>query len=84
MLFAPSFPAQAQQPPKIPRIGILFGLSLSANTARTEAFWQGLRDLGYTESKNIALEYRFAEGINDRLPHLALELVRLMSALARR
>ena len=69
--------AQAQQPPKIPRIGILLGLSLSANTARIEAFRQGLGEFGYVEGKNIVIEYRAAEGKRERLPELITELVRL-------
>ena len=51
--------------------------SPSANTARTEAFPQGLRELGYVEGKNIVIERRSAEGRLDRLPELAAELVRL-------
>jgi putative ABC transport system substrate-binding protein len=69
--------AQAQQPVKIPRIGYLAAVSLSANSARTEAFRQGLRELGYVEGKNILIEWRSAEGKADRLPGLAAELVRL-------
>jgi putative ABC transport system substrate-binding protein len=69
--------AQAQQPTKIPRIGFLAGASLSAIAGRTEAFRQGLRELGYVEGKNIIIEYRYAEGKLDRLPALAVELVRL-------
>jgi putative ABC transport system substrate-binding protein len=68
--------AQAQ-PTKIPRIGYLSATSPSAIVARTEAFRQGLRELGYVEGKNISIEYRFAEGKLDRLPALAAELVRL-------
>jgi putative ABC transport system substrate-binding protein len=77
MLLALPFPARAQQPTKIPRIGWLTGSSLSANSARREAFRQGLRELGYIEGKNIVIEWRSAEGKLDRLPALAAELVRL-------
>jgi putative ABC transport system substrate-binding protein len=69
--------AQAQQPKKVPRIGFLTGQSLSSISARTEAFRQGLRELGYVEGKNILIEWRYAEGKLDRLPELAAELVRL-------
>jgi putative tryptophan/tyrosine transport system substrate-binding protein len=69
--------AQAQQTPKVPRIGVLLGLSFSANTARIEAFRQGLRELGYVEGKNIVIDYRAAEGKRERLPELITELVRL-------
>ena len=69
--------AAAQQPAKIPRIGYLAPASLSALAARTEAFRQGLRELGYVEGKNIVIEWRSAEGKLDRLPALAAELVRL-------
>jgi putative ABC transport system substrate-binding protein len=67
----------AQQPTKIPRIGYLSPNSPSTNPARTEAFRQGLRELGYVEGKNVFIEYRYAEGKLDRLPGLAAELVRL-------
>jgi putative ABC transport system substrate-binding protein len=69
--------ANAQQPKKVPRIGYLEAASASANLARTEAFRQGLRELGYVEGKNIVIEWRYAEGKLDRLPALAVELVRL-------
>jgi putative tryptophan/tyrosine transport system substrate-binding protein len=69
--------AEAQQPSKIPRIGYLFGASLSADSARIPAFRKGLRELGYVEGENIIIEYRYAEGKFDRLPALAAELVRL-------
>ena len=69
--------AKAQQPAKIPRIGYLTGASLSAQLARTEAFRQGLRELGYIEGKNIIIEYRYAEGKPDRFPALVAKLVRL-------
>ncbi len=69
--------AEAQQPTNIPRIGYLATSSLSANAARIEAFRRGLLDLGYVEEKNIVIEYRYADGKIDRLPALAVELVRL-------
>jgi putative tryptophan/tyrosine transport system substrate-binding protein len=69
--------AEAQQAGKVPRIGFLSGSSLSAVSARVEAFRQGLRELEYIEGKNIVIEYRYAEGKLDRLPALAAELVRL-------
>src|SRR2546427_193652 len=77
MLLALSFPADAQQPKNVPRIGFLGFTSLSGIAARIEAFRQGLRELGYVEGKDIAIEYRAAEGKLDRLPALAAELVRL-------
>jgi ABC-type uncharacterized transport system substrate-binding protein len=68
---------EAQQPKKVPRIGYLSVSSPSAMSTRTEAFRQGLRELGYVEGKNIVIEWRSAEGKRDRLPSLAAELVRL-------
>jgi len=71
--------AEAQHAATIPRIGLLFPTSLSdPRTPRfLEAFRQGLRELGYAEGQNIAIESRFAEGKWDQLPSLAAELVRL-------
>ncbi len=69
--------ADAQQPKKVPRIGYLGGVSLSANTARHEAFRQGLRDLHYVEGKNIVIDWRSADGKLERLPALAAEMARL-------
>jgi len=81
MLFALCQSAQAQQPTKIPRIGNLgAGVgsgSSSSGTPRSEAFRQGLRELGYVEGKDIVIEWRSSEGKLDRLPALAAELVRL-------
>jgi ABC-type uncharacterized transport system substrate-binding protein len=74
-LFELSSPAQAQQPTKIPRIGLLRAGSPPDPLA--EAFREGLRELGYVEGKNIVIEYRWAEGRNERLPDLAADLVRL-------
>lgn len=69
--------AEAQQPGKIPRIGILITSSPSVFAPRMEAFQQGLRELGYVEGKNIAIERRYAEGKSDHLSLLAAELVRI-------
>jgi len=56
VLLTTARPTEAQQPPKIPRIGYLGGTSPSAIAARIEAFRQGLRELGYVEGKNIVIE----------------------------
>ena len=69
--------AQAQQAKKIRRIGYLTSATPDGQSARIEAFRQGLRELGYVEGKNIVIEYRYAEEKLDRLPALAAELVRL-------
>jgi putative tryptophan/tyrosine transport system substrate-binding protein len=72
MLPAPCSSAQAEQPRKMPLIG---NLDYRAAIDRDEAFFQALRDLGWIEGQNIAIEYRWAEGRIDRLPALAKELV---------
>ena len=77
VLLALPFAAQAQQATKIPRIGYLTVSSASAQSARTGAFRQGLRELGYVEGKNIVIEWRFADLKFDRLPALVNELVQL-------
>jgi putative ABC transport system substrate-binding protein len=80
LLLALSFPAEAQQSSKIPRVGFL--LQRVSPTPTTpdpfaDAFRQGLRDLGYIEGKNILVEYRYAEGKRDRTPSQVAELVQL-------
>ena len=65
--------AEAQQPGKVYRIAYLSSSSIIA--FNTQAFQQGLRDLGYIEGKNIVIEWRFADGNRDRLRALAAELV---------
>jgi ABC-type uncharacterized transport system substrate-binding protein len=77
MLFVLCPPTQAQQPAKISRIGWLAGGSPSGVAPLTDAFRQGLHQLGYVEGKNVAIEYRYAEGKFDRLPDLAAEIVQL-------
>jgi ABC-type uncharacterized transport system substrate-binding protein len=77
MLFAFSYSASAQQPKKVARIGYLSSGNPASESARSEPFRQALRELGYIEGQNIAIEYRYAEGKLDRFPELAAELVRL-------
>ena len=77
MLFALCHSAEAQQPTKIPRIGFLVDGTRSTHSTRSEAFREGLRELGYVEEKNIAVEYRYTAGMADRLSDLVNELVRL-------
>lgn len=68
-------PDEAQPGSNIPTVGILFPGSPSYGTPLTDAFRQGLRDIGYFEGNNIFIEYSFAEGQRDRYVELANELV---------
>jgi ABC-type uncharacterized transport system substrate-binding protein len=77
MLFALCFSAEAQQPKKVPRIGYLSSFDRPTDLPRVEGLRRGLRELGYIEGQNIATEYRYTEGKQDRYPELAAELVRL-------
>ena len=77
MLLAFCLPADAQQTTKIGRIGFLDNSTASGSAVLVEAFRQELRKLGWIDRKNIAIEYRFAEQKNERLPELAADLVRL-------
>ena len=74
LLMAFSFPAEAQQPGNVHRIGFLSGTSLDAPT--TQGFRQGLKDLGYIEGKNILVEYHF-EPNPERFPTAVAELMEL-------
>jgi putative tryptophan/tyrosine transport system substrate-binding protein len=76
-LLALGVTAEAQQAKKVPRIGYLSGVDPARESARAEAFRLALRELGYVEAQNIAIEYRYAEGKRDRFSELAAELVRL-------
>jgi putative ABC transport system substrate-binding protein len=69
--------ALAQQPKKLPRIGYLSNTDPARESARSDRIRLALRELGYTEGRNIAIEYRYAEGKQYRFPELAAELVRL-------
>ena len=69
--------AEAQQAKKVARIGYLSGTDPATDSIRSEPFRLALRELGYIEGQNIAIEFRYAEGKQDRYPELAAELVRL-------
>ena len=77
LLFALCVPAEGQQPKKVYRIGYLSTNDPATESTRAEAFRLALRERGYIEGQNIAIEYRYAEGKIDRLSELAAELVRL-------
>lgn len=77
MLFALTLTAEAQQPTKIPRIGIITTGTPAAIKHLLEGFTQRLHELGYAEGQNVLIELRYGEGKADRLPTLAAELVNL-------
>jgi putative ABC transport system substrate-binding protein len=77
MLFALCLPAEAQQPTKVFRIGYLSSLSPSSESTRSEAIRLALRERGYIDGQNVAIESRYGEGKVDRATELAAELVRL-------
>jgi putative ABC transport system substrate-binding protein len=77
VLLAVGVIAEAQQPNKVPLIGYLSTTDAATDSARAEGIRLALRDLGYIEGQNIAIEYRYAEGRPDRESGLAAELVRL-------
>src|SRR4026207_521188 len=78
LVFAFCCRVEAQQVKKIPHIGYLGAAGYAATeSARIDAMRLALRELGYIDGQNIAIEYRYAEGKQDRLPELAAELVSL-------
>jgi putative ABC transport system substrate-binding protein len=76
-ILAPIHPTGAQQAGNTPRIGFLAPGSAQTNAADAHAFSEGLREHGWVDGQNLAIEYRWALGELDRLPELAAELVRL-------
>jgi putative tryptophan/tyrosine transport system substrate-binding protein len=75
-LFAAPLPVDGAQPDKLYRIGVLERTSATINAANVEGFRQGLRELGYVEGKSFVIEYRSADGHDERFPTLASDLVR--------
>lgn len=75
ILLAIAVVAQAQQPKKVPRIGVVVSGG-SESSPPYEAFEQGLRDLGYIEGENVLIERRYGEGNLDRMPTIVNELVK--------
>jgi putative ABC transport system substrate-binding protein len=73
--------ARAQQPAERPVVGVLSGASAETYAPYAAGFRQGLKDAGYVEGQNIAIEYLYADGQYDRLPALAAELVRRQVAI---
>src|SRR6266498_581319 len=81
ILLAVAVIADAQQPAKVPRIGVISTGSPSLTGATNlDAFRKGLDELGYVEGKTIGIEYRYAEGKLERLPTLAAEVVACFAA----
>ncbi len=80
-LTATSMAGRAQPPGQPPRIGFLNNLNPSLASANTEAFLQGLRELGWIDGKNFTIEYRWADGDMARHPALVAELVKLPVAI---
>jgi putative ABC transport system substrate-binding protein len=77
MLLAVAVLADAQQPKKVPRIGHLSSQDSASESTRSEAIRLPLRELDYIDGQNIAFEYRYTQGMVDRAPELAAELVSL-------
>jgi len=75
------FAARAQQPARMPVVGVLSPLSAAAAVRNIAAFRRGLHDLDYVEGRNIAIEYRFADGVSERLAKLAAELIAFRPAV---
>ena len=76
-LLAAPLAAEAQEPTRVWRIGFLGAGVYSSGDPRVEALRRGLRELGYAEGRNLAIEFRWAEGNSNRLPALAAELAML-------
>ena len=78
---ATPFAGEAQQAMKVARVGLLIPVSSVDARANVDAFRQGLRELGYIESQNVAIEPRYSDGRDERLPDLAADLINLKVAV---
>src|SRR5262245_34760702 len=79
---AAAWPLAARgQQPAVPVIGFIGGSSAENSVKRLEAFRKGLRETGYVEGRDVAIEFRWAEGREDRMPELAADLVRRQAAV---
>src|SRR3954471_7839287 len=72
--------ARAQQP-AMPVVGFLRSTSLADSAHQVTAFRQGLKEVGFVEGQNVAIEYRWAEGQSDRLPALVADIIRRQAAV---
>jgi putative ABC transport system substrate-binding protein len=78
LIFSVGRPVEAQQRPKMHRVGYVSGTGSSSNQGPyVEALREGLKSLGYVEGKNLSIEYRGAEGYNERVPGIVGELLKL-------
>src|SRR5262245_49042648 len=75
-LLAAPLAAEGQLPAKVYRIGFLGNLNQAISKPTVDAFRQGLRELGWVEGQNVSIEYRWADGNLERLPALALDLLK--------
>src|SRR4029434_1786253 len=69
--------SEAQQAEKVYRIGMLERTSKTLNAASLNGFLRGMQELGYVEGKHFVIEYRSADGLDERFPELATDLVRV-------
>ena len=70
------FAAHAQQPARLPTIGFMGESTLAGQRPWVAAFVERLRELSWIEGRNVAIEYRWAEGSNERFPEIVTELIR--------